>query len=44
MILLETLTDKISETKNDYEMSDMKSCRRIMWVCLTILWDWRLKG
>ena len=19
-------------------------CRRIVWVCLTILWDWRLKG
>ena len=20
------------------------NCRRIAWVCLTILWDWRLKG
>ena len=19
-------------------------CRRIVWVCLTILWDWHLKG
>ena len=19
-------------------------CRRIVWVCLTLLWDWRLKG
>ena len=22
----------------------MANCRRIFWVCLAILWDWRLKG
>ena len=26
MILAEILTDKVSETKNDYDLSDMKSC------------------
>ena len=22
----------------------MVNCQRIVWVCLTILWEWRLKG
>ena len=25
-------------------MQFVGSCRRIVWVCLTILWGWRLKG
>ena len=36
----------VHEVDNGQTHSNNSSaiCRRIVWVCLTILWDWRLKG
>ena len=40
------LTLKAPIPKNGQTHSNNSSaiCRRIVWVCLTILWNWRLKG
>ena len=44
--LEEILTLLVPISQNDQTHSNNSSaiCRRIVWVCLTILWDWRLKG
>ena len=34
----------ISQNGQTHSKSSSSNWRRIVWVCLTILWDWRLKG
>ena len=44
--LLDVLTPEVPIPQNGQTHSDNSSaiCRQIVWVCLTILWDFRLKG
>ena len=39
-----TLWAPISQNGQTQSNNSPKNCRRIVWVCLTILWDWRLKS
>ena len=34
----------ISQNGQTHTNNSSANCRRIVWVCLTILWDWRVKG
>ena len=34
----------ISQNGQTHSNNSLANCRRIVWVCLTILWDWHLKG
>ena len=39
-----TLKAPISQNAQTHSNNSSANCRRIVWVCMTILWDWRLKG
>ena len=39
-----TLLTLISQNVQTHLNNSLANCRRIVGVCLTILWDWRLKG
>ena len=39
-----TLSARISQNGQTHSNNSSANFRRIAWVCLTILWDWRLKG
>ena len=39
-----TLSAPISQNGQTHSNNSSAIPRRIVWVCLTILWDWRLKG
>ena len=39
-----TLLEPISQNGQTYSKNPSAIYQRIVWVCVTILWDWRLKG
>ena len=39
-----TLSAPISQNGQTHSNNSSAICRRIVWVCLAILWDWRLKA
>ena len=43
-VQLEHDMNKLTDANMNNEQTDRCCCRRIVWVCLTILWGWRLKG
>ena len=46
LIFFPIISIKPSSADEAYDAAKikLKICRRIVWVCLTILWYWRLKG
>ena len=42
LVLKKSIKD--CDFKNHFCFVDASSCRQIVWLCLTILWGWRLKG
>ena len=40
---IEQLIDLTPENGQTHSNNSSANCRRIVWVCLTILWGWHLK-